>query len=171
MARARPAAIALLLLVACSAPATPGTPQAGPGVRFVAPPGWSVRLDDPAGGADRHLLGWLANRTLEAGCALGACNRPLRSLETDGVLVWWFTYNCLPDCVLPDAGRTLIGGREAARELADGDCGAEAARRELISVRVTPQRTDTLVVCSGAAAGQALAELETLLGSVRWTVP
>ncbi len=140
-------------------------------MRFVAPPGWSVLLEDPTGQADRHLLGWLANRQLDAGCAPGACNRPVSSLGTDGLLVWWFTYNCLPDCALPDAGRTLVGGREAARELANGDCGVAAARRELISVRVTPQRTDTLVVCSGPDAGAGLAELDALLASIRWTVP
>jgi hypothetical protein len=140
-------------------------------VRFVAPPGWFARLEAPAGAAERHLVGWVANRPLEAGCAPGACSRPLTSLGTDGVLVWWFTYNCLPDCALPDVGRTLVGGREAAREVVEGECGVAAARRELISVRVTPQRTDTLVACSAANAGAGLAELETLLGSVRWTVP
>ncbi|MEO8246535.1 MAG: hypothetical protein ABI622_05370 [Chloroflexota bacterium] len=167
----RLAATAVLLLAACSAPASSGAAQAGPGVRFVAPPGWSVRLDDLTGQADRHLLGWVANVPLDAGCAPGACNRPLTSLGTDGVLVWWFTYNCLPDCALPDEGRTLIGGREAVRELAEGDCGVAAARRELISVRVTPQRTDTLVACSAADADQGRADLESLLDSVRWTVP
>lgn len=171
MLAGRVAAILLLLLSACSAPVPSGTGQAGPGVRFVAPPGWSVRLEDPTGQAGRPLIGWLANRPLDPSCAPGSCSRPLSSLGTDGVLVWWFSYNCLPNCALPDAGRSLVGGREAARERADGDCGVEAARRELISVRVTPQRTDTLVVCSAAGATEGLADLERLLASVRWTVP
>jgi hypothetical protein len=170
---ARVLALLLFLLLgaaACSAPVPVGEPQRADGARLVVPPGWEARLATTRA-AGRNLIGWLANVPLDVSCDPATCARPLGGLGEGELLVWWFSYNCLPDCALPDAGRTLVGGREASREVDGDDCGIGARRRELISVRVTPQRTDTLVACSGDDAHAALDELESLIGSIRWTVP
>ena len=164
-----------LLLVAvlggCATAVPPGTPTTIDGVRLVVPPGWESRLDADSGDGSRHLLGWLSNQPLDPACEPATCSNPVASIADEGVVVWWFTYNCLPNCELPDAGRTMIGGREAAREVAPGTCGMDAAQRELITVRVTPQRTDILVACSGSTSGDGLRELDALVASIGWTVP
>ena len=160
----------LVLAAACTPPAPQGEPLRADGVRMVVPPGWEARLSATRA-EGRNLVGWLASVPLPAGCDPVDCDRPLARLAEGQMLVWWFSYNCLPDCELPDVGRTLVGGREAAREVDADDCGIGARRRELISVRVTPQRTDTLVACAGDDAALARAELDALLGSIRWTVP
>lgn len=164
-----------VLLVAflggCAAAVPPGTPTAVEGVRLVVPPGWESRLDAATGQGSRHLLGWVASQPLAPGCEPATCSSPVATIADDGVVVWWFTYNCLPDCELPDAGRTMVGGREAAREVAPGTCGIDAVQSERITVRVTPQRTDVLVACSGATAGDGLRELDALVASIGWTIP
>lgn len=118
-----------------------------------------------------HLLGWIATQALDPECDPATCNLPISVIEPDGMVVWWFTYNCLPHCQLPDDGRTMIGGREATRDESAGDCAIGAAWSERIVVSVTSQRTDVLIACSGAEAEAARTGLEALLASVGWSVP
>lgn len=161
----------VIFLGGCATAPPPGTPMAIDGLRLVVPPSWDARLDPAGGEGSRHLLGWVASQPLDEGCEPASCSSPVTAIDDEGVVVWWFTYNCLPNCELPDDGRTMIGGREAAREVAQGTCGIDAVQRELITVRVTPQRTDVLVACSGAAAAVGLRQLEALVASIAWTVP
>lgn len=163
--------VMIALIAGCATPAPPGTPVAIDGVRLVVPPGWDSRLDPTGVNDGRHLLGWVSSEPLDAGCQPASCSSPVSAVAEGGVVVWWFSYNCLPNCQLPDAGRTMIGGREAAREVTPGTCGIDAVQREIITVRVTPQRTDVLVACSGRAPAAALRQLEALVASIAWTVP
>ncbi len=163
--------VMLGLVAGCATPAPPGTPVAIEGARLVVPPGWESRLDPAGGDGSRHLVGWISSQPLASGCQPASCNSPVTAVADADVVVWWFTYNCLPNCARPDAGRTMIGGREAAREVTPGTCGIDAVQRELITVRVTPQRTDVLVACSGRVDAAGLRELEALVASIAWTVP
>lgn len=161
-----------LMVVSCAAPLPAGSPLAADGLRLTVPPGWEARFVAPGETGRVHQLGWLANQTLDPACDPVSCTKPIERLTPAGILVGWFTYNCLPNCQLDDEGRTLIGGREASRQRAPGECGTlDAATSELVMVRVGPQRTDMLVACAGADAGPGLDAFEDLLASIRWTVP
>lgn len=170
--RAGAALIVALAMTACSAPLPAGSPVAAEGVRVTVPPGWQSRFVAPGETGRLRQLGFLANQPLDPACDPVSCTDPIERLDPTGVLVGWFTYNCLPACQLDDQGRTMIGGREASRRMAPGECGPlSAATAELIMVRVSPQRTDILVACAGSDAGPGLDALEDLLASIRWTVP
>ena len=171
-ARAGATLLVALTLIACSAPLPAGSPATADGVRVTVPPGWEARFVSPGEMGRLHQLGWLANQRLDPACDPLSCTDPIERLDPSGVLVGWFSYNCLPNCQLDDEGRTMIGGREASRRRASGECGSlAAASSELIMVRVSPQRTDILVACAGSDAGPGLDALEDLLASIRWTVP
>lgn len=160
------------MVVACASPLPAGSPLAADGLRITVPSGWEARFVAPGETGRLHQLGWLANQPLDPACDPLTCSEPIERLTPAGIFVGWFSYNCLPNCQLDDAGRTLIGGREASRRRGPGECGAlAAATSELITIRVSPQRTDILVACAGASAGPGLDALEDLLASIRWTVP
>ena len=163
--------------VACQSPAPTGTPVSAAGLRLVAPPGWTARLAAPADAGGTTPLGWATNQVPVATCA-GACRQPIAQLEPGGMVVWIRRLSCLPNCRLPDGGRTLIGNREAVRQdvaaqvcgtLGDGPGNPVAA--EAIVVSVTPQRQDVFLVCSRAGADAARAGLDRLLASASWTIP
>lgn len=172
-----PLAALAAVFVACAGPTPTGTPVSAGGLHFVAPPGWVARLVAPDNPRGSELLGWATNQRPLPTC-VGACEHPIDQLEPGGIVVWVQRVSCLPDCQLPDAGRTLIGGREATRQTIQGPvCGrlgngaANPGPAEVIVVSVTPQRQDVFLVCAGAHADAARAELERLLASVGWTVP
>lgn len=161
-----------LVLGACAWAPPAGSPVTADGVRVTVPPGWEARFVAPGEVGRLHQLGWLSNQPLDPACGPTSCTEPIAHLEPTGILVGWFSFNCLPDCQLGDDGRTMIGGREASRLRAAGDCGTlGAATSERITVQVGPQRTDILVACAAADADAGLAELEDLLASIHWTVP
>ena len=160
-----------LLLVACLPALSPGVSFRVDGARFTAPPGWDVRI-----GATDHAQGLatvalLANQPIDPDCQLPErCATPIDELAPADVLVLWVSDNCLPDCQLPDKGRMLVGGREAARITANVECGLGPAA-EMVMVAVTPQRTDRISACYGGDEPAARAAFDGLLASIAWTVP
>jgi hypothetical protein len=164
-------ALVVVIVGACQAPLPTGTAVSAAGLHFVAPPGWVARLDPPSTTSGGALLGWATNQLVLPACE-AACERPIDQLEAGGIIVWVYRTSCLPNCQLPDVGRTLIGGREASRRDAGQACGAVGgATAEAIVVSVTPQRHDLFLVCAGRQADAARAALDRLLASVGWTVP
>lgn len=168
-------ALVAWLLMACQAPTPTGTTVSAAGLRFVAPPGWAARLDPPPTTGGTALLGWATNQVPSPACA-GACAHPISALAPDGIIVLVRRIDCLPNCQLPDAGRTLIGGREAVRQEIDGQVcealagpGASPVSAEAIVASVTPQRQDVFLVCAAAHATRL--ELDRLIASVGWTIP
>jgi hypothetical protein len=172
-----PLVAAAVVIVACGRPLPTGTSVSAAGLQFVAPPGWTARLDPPASTGAAALLGWATNQVPLPTCT-GACQHPIDRLEAGGLIVWVQRVSCLPNCQLPDAGRVLIGGREATRQEITGPvCGglgngvANPGVAEAIVASVTPQRHDVFLVCAGSRAEAARSDLDRLLASVTWTIP
>ena len=157
--------------VACASLTPAESAVSADGLRLVAPAGWSARLDPPSSASGGELLGWATNQPLLPAC-VAACEHPLDQLEPGGTIVWIYRTACLPNCQLPDVGRTLIGGREASRRDAGRACDAYGdVTSEQIVVSVTPQRQDLFLVCAGRRADAVTTGLDRLLASVTWTVP
>ncbi len=160
-----------LVLVACLPAPAPGVTYSADGVRFTAPPGWDVRIGSTDPAQPLATVALLANQPIDAECRLPQpCATPLDELAPAGVLVLWVSDRCLPDCQLPDKGRMLVGGREAARITGDVRCGV-GPTAEMIMIAVTPQRIDRISACYGGDDPAARTAFEALLGSIAWTVP
>lgn len=177
VSRVWPFVAAAVLIVACGRSQPTGTPVSAAGLRFVAPPGWTARLDPPASTGAAALVGWATNQVPLPSCR-GACQRPIDRLEPGGLIVWVQRVSCLPNCQLPDAGRVLVGGREASRQTVTrpvcaelGNGVANPGMAEAIVASVTPQRQDVFLVCAGARAEAARSDFDRLLASVTWTIP
>lgn len=147
------------------------------GVRFEVPAGWDLLASTAAAsGGSRRLL-YLATQPMRGDCTITAyaqtCSLPIDQLEPGGVLIWWHTTTCAgPACALPDGDLTQIGGREATavpRAEGCGQIGQTDASAYLVAV--SPQRLDTIAVCSRDASAATLGELRAFLDAVEWRTP
>ncbi len=169
-----------IVLAAC---ATPTGSRGGlerwdrDGMRFDVPAGWELLASTAAAsGGSRRLL-YLATQPLRDDCTAGAyaqsCRLPIDELETGGVLLWWHTTNCAgPACSLPDGSLTQVGGRDAVVvPAADGCGGIGQTDASAYLVAVTPQRLDTIVVCSRDASAFTPDTQRAFLDAVEWRTP
>ncbi len=147
------------------------------GVRFDVPAGWELLASTAAAsGGSRRLL-YLATQPMRDDCTTTAyaqtCSLPIDQLEPGGVLVWWHTTLCAGSaCSLPDGRFTQIGGRAAvAIPPADGCGQVGQTDPSAYLVAVSPQRLDTIVVCSRDPSAATLRELRAFLDAVEWRTP
>lgn len=169
-----------IALSACAAPTSSGGGLERwdrDGVRFDVPAGWELLASTAAtSGGSRRLL-YLATQSMRNDCHTGAdaqtCSLPIDQLEPGGILVWWHTTACAgPACALPDGGLTQVGGRAATSVPPSDGCGQIGQTdASAYVVAVTPQRLDTIVVCSRDASAATLQALRAFLDAVEWRTP
>jgi hypothetical protein len=164
----------LVPLVACASH-SPGSSSGqvwdGQGVRFTAPPGWSLLsgAEAPSG-----VLVYVTNQP-RAGCpsAATSCPSSVAQLQPGDVLVAWYVQHCVAHgCDLPAGDQILVGGRVAVRYPGPGFCeGLLASAEEVAVVTVTPQRVDRIVTCSRDPAPESTAALAAMFDSIQWRTP
>lgn len=147
------------------------------GVRFDVPTGWELLASTAAAsGGSRRVL-YLATQTMRDDCTTRAyaqtCSLPIDQLKPGGVLIWWHTTICAGSaCSLPDGRLTQIGGRAAAAIPPAEGCGVVGQTdASAYLVAVSPQRLDTIVVCSRDADAAQLQALRAFLDAVEWRTP
>ena len=174
----------LSTLVACGSP-SPGSSAGqvwdGEGVRFTAPPGWSLR----AGGelpsdipsdiweSVTDYVVYVTNQQF-TGCGPGAEFCPLLAqLQRGGVVVAWSAHHCVAHgCELPAGDQILVGRRVAVRYPGPGYCrDLLATDEEVVVVTVTPQRVDRIVTCLRDPAPATTAALAAMFDSIQWRTP
>jgi hypothetical protein len=165
---------ALVTLVACASQSPNGSSGQvweGEGVRFTAPPGWTLQA---GGDASSEVLVYVTNQ-LGAACpnSASACPSPVAQLKPGSVLVAWSAHHCVAHgCDLPAGDQVLVGGRVAVRYPGPGFCrDLMATEEEVVIVTVTPQRVDRIVTCSRDPAPETTAALATMFDSIQWRTP
>jgi len=145
-------------------------------VRFTAPVGWQVEPSGSPASSSGHWLVFLGTQALHDQCGAGPtapCRPPLDQLLAGGVLIAWYTRNCAgPDCTIPDGQATRVGGREATILASQSSCGEIGETEEAdYLVAVSPQRIDTIVVCTRGVTEATQRTIRSFLDGVVWRTP